>query len=101
MGIDYTCLNCKKYNDWNCNRYNNNDLKICDDEFELDESTISQTEGMDISVMGKVYYEVHLTEDDIELVKDWINSRPKYLFSNGINCCTSMAIESLYKDGKL
>ena len=31
--------------------------------------------GMDVEVIGRVTYKVHLTENDVELVKEWIDKK--------------------------
>lgn len=64
--------------------------------------------GMDIEVVGKTYYTVHLSDEDVTKVKMWIKSHKDELpnFDMEKNVCAAVAELSsngeieLYSDGK-
>lgn len=58
--------------------------------------------GMDVEVIGRVYYTVHLTEEDVELVRDWIKSKDEFSlpsYNMRDNICA--AVQELYEEGKI
>ena len=58
--------------------------------------------GMNIEVIARVYYTVHLTDEDVELVKDWIKSKDKLdLPSSDMRDNICAAVQELYEEGEI
>ena len=57
--------------------------------------------GMEIEVIGKTYYTVHLDDEDVNKVKKWIKDHEEDLpsFDMKENICA--AIMDLYSDGQI
>ncbi len=57
--------------------------------------------SMNIEVIGKTYYTVHLNDDDVEKVKQWIKDHEENLpsFDMKKNICT--AVMALHVDGQI
>lgn len=56
---------------------------------------------MNIEVVGKVYYTVNLTDEDVEKVKGWINNHKDDLPSFNMNENICEAVMDLYQNGQL
>ena len=57
--------------------------------------------GMEIEVIGKTYYTVHLDDEDVNKVKQWIKDHEEDLpsFDMKENICA--AVMDLYSDGQI
>ena len=57
--------------------------------------------GMEIEVIGKTYYTVHLDDEDVKKVKQWIKDHEEDLpsFDTKENICA--AVMDLYSDGQI
>ena len=57
--------------------------------------------GMEIEVVGKTYYTVHLNDKDVKKVKQWIKDHEEDLpsFDMKENICA--AVMDLYSDGQI
>ena len=57
--------------------------------------------GMEIEVVGKTYYTVHLNDEDVKKVKQWIKDHEEDLpsFDMKENICE--AVMDLYSDGQI
>ena len=57
--------------------------------------------GMEIEVIGKTYYTVHLDDEDVNKVKKWIKDHEENLpsFDMKENICA--AVMNLYSDGQI
>lgn len=57
--------------------------------------------GMEIEVIGKTYYTVHLDDEDVKKVKQWIKDHEEDLpsFDMKENICA--AVMDLYSDGQI
>lgn len=57
--------------------------------------------GMKIEVIGKTYYTVHLNDEDVKKVKQWIKDHEEDLpsFDMEENICS--AVMDLYSDGQI
>lgn len=57
--------------------------------------------GMNIEVTGKIYYTVHLNDEDMDKVKQWIKEREEDLpyFDMKKNICE--AVTDLYNNGQI
>lgn len=57
--------------------------------------------GMEIEVIGKTYYTVHLDDEDVKKVKQWIKDNEEDLpsFDMKENICA--AVMDLYSDGQI
>ena len=57
-------------------------------------------EGMDIEVIGRTHYTVHLTDNDIEKVKQYIKTNKDTLYGDMENMVCE-AVKCLYSDGQI
>lgn len=57
--------------------------------------------GMDIEVIGKTYYTVHLNNEDVKKVKQWIKNHEDDLPSLDMEENICAAIMDLYSDGQI
>lgn len=60
-----------------------------------------QAMGMDIEVVGKTYYTVHLTDEDVEKVKKWIKNHEDDLPSSNMKDNICEAVRALSADCKI
>ncbi len=57
--------------------------------------------GMCIEVEGRIIYTVHLTDEDVKLVKQWIDEHEDVLPSFDMRENIAYAVRKLYNDGKI
>ncbi len=57
--------------------------------------------GMCIEVEGKTIYTIHLTDEDVKLVKQWIGEHEDDLPSFDMRENIACAVRRLYDDGKI
>lgn len=57
--------------------------------------------GLFIEAEGKITYTVHLTDEDVELVKQWIKEHNEDLPSFDMKENIAHAVKQLYHDGKI
>ena len=57
--------------------------------------------GMEIEVVGKTYYTVHLDDEDVKKVKQWIKDHEEYLPSFDMKKNICAAVMDLYQDGQI
>lgn len=57
--------------------------------------------GMCIEAEGKTIYTIHLTDDDVKLVKQWIDEHEEYLPSFDMRENIAFAVRRLYNNGKI
>lgn len=57
--------------------------------------------GMDIEVIGKTYYTVHLNDEDVKKIKKWIKDHEGDLPSFDMEDNICAAVMDLYLDGQI
>ena len=57
--------------------------------------------GMEIEVVGKTYYTVHLNDEDVKKVKQWIKDHEEDLPSFDMKENICKAVMDLYSDGQI
>lgn len=57
--------------------------------------------GMEIEVIGKTYYTVHLDDEDVNKVKKWIKDHEEDLLSFDMKENICAAVMDLYSDGQI
>ena len=57
--------------------------------------------GMEIEVIGKTYYTIHLDDEDVKKVKQWIKDHEEDLPSFDMKENICVAVMDLYQDGQI
>lgn len=57
--------------------------------------------GMEIEVIAKTWYTVHLSNEDVEKVKQWIKDHEDDLSSSDMKENISKAVHELYANGEI